>query len=176
VVTAIVQLVLGAAALLFGRRLIWLFVGVVGFLIGLELGPQLFGGQSELVIIVLSIVLGIAGAVLALIIPRAGFAVFGFLAGGSILMSIGSQFGINLGDAQWILFIIGGIIGLILSLAVFDIALVVLSSLVGANMIVSGLRYFITLDGALTGILMLALVVVGIVVQMGLARRTAQTV
>lgn len=30
----IVQLLIGAAALFFGRRLFWLFVGIVGFMVG----------------------------------------------------------------------------------------------------------------------------------------------
>ena len=42
------QVLVGLALVLFGRKLFWLFVGVVGFLAGMRFGTGLVTGQSEL--------------------------------------------------------------------------------------------------------------------------------
>ena len=43
------QVLVGLLLVLLGRKLFWLFVGVVGFLAGMRFGAQLVTGQSEIV-------------------------------------------------------------------------------------------------------------------------------
>ena len=64
--TQIVSLLVGIAVLLLGRKLFWLFVGAVGFVIGLGLAFQLLVEQPEWLILIAALVIGLAGAVLAI--------------------------------------------------------------------------------------------------------------
>ena len=70
-------LLLGAL-LLVGRKLFWLFVGTIGFVIGIQVATRFFHG-SELITIVAGLVLGIIFAVLAIFLES--IAIAGFLGG-----------------------------------------------------------------------------------------------
>ena len=119
--------------LLAGRKLFWLFVGGIGFVIGIQVATRFFHG-SELTTIVAGLVLGIIFALLAIFVESAHIGVAGFLGGGYVLLSLIALFGIDKGAVTWIAFIIGGLIGL--ALIAFFIRL-------GAN------HYFITGGGVL---------------------------
>ena len=54
----ILVIIFGGALLLVGRKLFWLFVGVIGFVIGIQVATRFFHG-SELITIVAGVVLGI---------------------------------------------------------------------------------------------------------------------
>ena len=60
-----VTLIVGLAVLLLGRRLFWLFVGAAGFAVGLHVAPAVLNGPEWLMVVV-ALVLGILGAVLAI--------------------------------------------------------------------------------------------------------------
>ncbi|HVQ21300.1 MAG TPA: hypothetical protein VMS23_09670, partial [Terrimicrobiaceae bacterium] len=53
--TPLAQILAGSALLLFGRRLFWLFVGVVGFIGGMRLGTEAFQGKPELVVLLIAV-------------------------------------------------------------------------------------------------------------------------
>jgi hypothetical protein len=165
----IVNVVLGAILLFFGRTLYWVFVGIVGFLLGMMLADQYLAGQSEIVQFVAALAAGIIGAILAIFVQRIAFAVGGFFAGGYIALSIAAHFGAA-GDNNTIWFIIGGLIGAVLAAMLMDWAIIVLSSLAGSAAILSGLSG-IEMDSSVRSILFLVLAIVGIVVQ---GRRIAQ--
>jgi hypothetical protein len=61
----IILIVLGIAMLLIGRKLFWLFVGVVGFYFGYTLAGQFLPAESEVVVLVIGLMAGILGAILA---------------------------------------------------------------------------------------------------------------
>jgi len=67
-----------------------------------------------------------------------------------------------------ITFVIGGILGALLLLALFDWVLILLSSVEGAHLIASG----ITLPEKGTMILFIALAVIGVIVQGSMLRRS----
>ena len=69
--------------------------------------------------------------------------------------------GLNQGAFSWIVYLIGGIIGALLVVFLFDWALIVLSSLAGASLISQALL----LPAGIAGVIFLALVIVGIVIQ-----------
>jgi hypothetical protein len=165
----IVYVVLGAVLLFFGRTLYWVFVGIVGFLLGMTLADQYLSGQSEIVQFAAAVAAGIVGAVLAIFVQRIAFAVGGFFAGGYIALSIAGHFGVA-ADNNTIWFIIGGAIGAIVAAMLMDWAIIVLSSLAGSAAILSGLTG-IQMDANVRSILFLVLAIVGIVVQ---GRRIAQ--
>src|SRR5215468_12781814 len=60
-----VGLLVGAAILLIGRKLFWLFVAAVGFAVGAELAPQVIHHPAPVVILVIAFVLGLLGALFA---------------------------------------------------------------------------------------------------------------
>ena len=83
----------------------------------------------------IGIVAGLLGAGLALLLQSVAIAIAGFLGGGYVAIELLNMLGVGSQGFSWIPFIIGGVLGLILVSILFDWALIVLSSLVGAFMI-----------------------------------------
>lgn len=155
-------LIAGGLLLVFGRKLFWLFVGVVGFFAGMNLAGQLFPDQTT-VLLAAGVALGIVAALLAVFVQRLAVLVAGFLAGGYLLVTLLGMFGGAGQDLSWLPFVIGGVLGAALLSVLFDWALVALSSLVGAVLIA---RYS-GVDQPLSLILVAGLTILGIVVQAG---------
>ncbi len=139
--TAIIRALLGAALLLTGRKMYWLFVGVIGFVVGLSFGAQVLKSESELLILIIALTAGIVGAVAALFVQRLAVGLAGFIAGGYLLTELLK--GINLGSAPppWLVFLVGGIVGAVLVLLLFDWALIILSSLMGISLITTAFHF-----------------------------------
>lgn len=163
-ISAFLTLALGIVLLVFGRRAFWIFVAVAGFIAGLTFATQYMSGQSELVILLIAIVAGVIGAVLAIMVEWLAILIAGFLAGGYLAATLAVSLGLTIAAGNWVVYIIGGIIGLILVAALFDWAIIILSVLLGANLIVSGLSIPFS---TYYWVIFLVLVVVGIVVQAG---------
>ena len=164
----IVGALVGVVILLFGRKLFWLCVAAVGFAAGVELAPQLIQQPSPLLSLAFALVLGFVGALLALFLQKLAIAVAGFLAGGKLGLAVAAAFFGNAAQFYWLSSIIGGIIGAILLLLLFDWALIFLSSIVGAYLI----QGVIALPPSGTTILFMVLVIVGVLVQAGALRRS----
>jgi hypothetical protein len=164
----IILVILGIVLLALGRKLFWLFVGGVGFVAGLTLTTQLLGEQPFWVILLIAALAGLIGSVMAVFLQRLMIAVAGFLAAGYVLVSLLGYFGLELGNLSWLVFLIGGACGAILASLVFDWAVVVLSALSGATLIVQGLAAMVPgFESSLNGLLILVLFFVGIVIQTG---------
>jgi hypothetical protein len=137
----IVELVIGVALLILGRRLFWLFVAGAGFLTGLVLAPRLFPDQSQAVILIIAVAFGMIGAVLALLFQRVAIIIAGFLIGGYLALALGNSLQIlPQGLPGWFFFLVGGIIGALLVTALFTWALIILSSITGAALVVDALQ------------------------------------
>ncbi|MDQ6623631.1 MAG: DUF4203 domain-containing protein [Verrucomicrobiota bacterium] len=163
----IVSVVIGALVLLFGRKLFWLCVAAVGFAAGVELAPHLISQPSPLLQLSIALVLGFLGALLALLLQKVAIGLVGFAAGGRLAVGVAVSFLTDYARYYWLTFLIGGVIGAILLIALFDWALVLFSSLVGAHLIV---RAFVLPTTGAT-ILFIGLTVLGIVVQTTMLRR-----
>ncbi|MBI1881882.1 MAG: hypothetical protein HYR94_27220, partial [Chloroflexi bacterium] len=157
----IVSILVGIAVLIAGRRLFWLFVGAVGFVVGLSLAFQLLTDQPTWVILVAASILGLIGIVAAIFVQTAAVGIAGFLIGGYALVWLLQRFGLALGEWGWLIYIIAGILGAILALYLFETALVILSSLAGATLIVQATHF----DALVTAILFIILLVAGILIQ-----------
>ena len=166
-ITVFFSMVLGILLLFFGRRLFWLFVGVTGFIAGLTLGPQLISGQSEITILLIAIIAGIIGAFLAIMLEGLAILIAGFLTGGYLMTTFGVSLGFSVSAGPSVIYIIGGIIGLLLVAVFFDWAIIFLSTLLGARMLMS----LIHISGSVYWMVFLGLVVVGIAVQAGIWHR-----
>jgi hypothetical protein len=155
----------GLVLLVCGHRLYWLFVAGIGFLTGLALAPDLLPGRPEWLILLAALVAAIVGAVVAIVAQRLTIGLIGFVAGGGIGLLLLRALGFG-GDAPgWIAYLIAGVIGLVLMLALFEWALILLSSLAGANLIVAGVIARFPLPQAIALVLLIGLVLIGVVVQ-----------
>lgn len=163
----IASIAIGALILLFGRRLFWLFVAVVGFWIGFELTPHLVQNPPPWLALAIALVLGLIGAALAFIVQKIAIAIAGFLAGGHIAAALLAAFLNTPPQPSWVPFIIGGILGAILLLVLFDWALILFSSIAGAELIVRHIH----LPSTGATILFLGLTICGVIFQATLFRR-----
>jgi hypothetical protein len=158
---AVVSILTGALLLLFGRQLFWLFVGIAGFLVGMEAAGYYFTG-TEIARVLIALAIGLLGAVLAILFYKVAVAIAGFFVGAYLAVQMTAYLGVSLSQAMiWVPYIIGGIIGGVLVLLLFDWALIILSSVVGATLIVQATT-IVPIDVALFFVI---LVVVGILVQ-----------
>jgi hypothetical protein len=163
------RILAGLVLICFGRRLFWLFVGLLGFFAGFTFATRFFGAQAEWITLLIAVGCGLIGVLIALFLQRIAIAIAGFLAGG--------MFGASLLEiTRWqidptIAYIVCGIIGAILISIVFEWALIFLSSLTGAMLITRTLSFEPMIETAL----IVLLVVIGIVVQSRIQRRTVVT-
>ena len=159
--STIVNLVLGSILLVAGKRLFWLFVGAIGFLLGYTLASNYFTGESESAMLVLGLALGVIGAVLALFFKKLLVGIAGFVAGGYLAISMVEVVGWDPGLPTWMLFTLGGIIGVVLVTMLFSWGLIILSSLVGAFLITEA----VPLGGAYNAFLYFVLLLIGVMIQ-----------
>lgn len=167
-----VGLLLGAAILLLGRKLFWLFVAAIGFAFGAELAPQIIHQPAPSVTLVIAVALGLTGALIAFLVQKFAIASSGFLAGGWLAIRLYALIAGHVRNAE-IVFIAGGILGAFLFAVLFDWALILFSSLVGARLITTA----ILLSQTSRTILFVLLVVAGVAVQSSMlspARRFAR--
>jgi len=165
----IVGVIIGVVILFFGRKLFWLCVAAVGFAVGLQIAPLLVNDSSSLLALLIALIFGVLGALLALFLQKVAIAVLGFLAGGKLATAIAAAFFVQYAQYSTIIFVIGGIIGAILLLALFGWALIVVSSFIGAYLIQSA----IVLPPTGSTLVFIGLAMVGIFVQAASYRRTA---
>ena len=165
----IVGVLIGIVILFFGRKLFWLCVAAVGFAVGVQIAPLLVNEASSLLALVIALAFGVLGVLLALFIQKIAIAVLGFLAGGKLATAIAAAFFVQYAQYSTIIFIIGGIVGAILLLAVFGWALIIVSSFIGAYLIQSA----IVLPPTGSTLVFIGLAIVGIFVQAASFRRSA---
>jgi hypothetical protein len=170
----IVGALIGAVILFFGRKLFWLCVAAVGFAAGVEIAPHLVQEPSPLLALTVALALGLIGALLALFLQKIAIAVLGFLAGGKLAGAIAAAFFVQYAEHSTIIFVIGGIIGAVLLLVLFDWALIVVSSLIGAHLIVYQSAIVLPQSGSI--IVFIGLSVIGILVQAASLRRSGATI
>jgi len=155
----ILIIILGIAVLFFGRKLFWLYVATLGFLVGVELIKIVSPHEPTWVLLIGGLAAGIIGSVLAVFFQRVAFALAGFFAGaylGTLLIHTAGMGGNGIMG-----FIVGGLIGAIAALLLMNWAIIVFSSFVGAGAIVTQ----IPLGQSALALSFVALVIAGIIVQ-----------
>ena len=157
-----VNILIGAALLLFGRTLFWLFVGGIGFLVGFSLAVQALPGQPQWVVLLVALAVGLVAAILSIFLERLVVAIAGFFAGGYFLSTLAvAVLPNNQPTVAWIAFVVGGLVGALLTVAVLDPALILLSALAGATAISQN----VPLSPSARGILFIVLLICGIIIQ-----------
>ena len=163
----IINIIGGALLLALGRKIFWLFVAATGFYAGLELATRYLNIHPESTALLIALAVGLLGALLAYFFQRLVIGAAGFLAGAFIASRLVSYLGTQVRGWEWLVLLIGGFIGISLMYAIFEWALIILSSLAGAVLIVDGLK-LASLVGILVG---LFLFILGLVFQANLNRR-----
>lgn len=176
-----VVIALGIAVLLFGRRLA-ILGAAVGGLLGVVLLP-LFDNPTlttQLLVVLGLALAGFFAAAFARGVIEVVILVLGALAGAAIVQGLLSLFNIDQGLLNWLLAVLGGVIGLMVirrsRRGSRDWGMIILADLVGALLILRGLGlWFPALrDTTWATLILLALLVVGFIFQGGyLDRRKA---
>ena len=168
--TGLLGLLAGALLLVAGRRLFWLFVGLVGFFAGLRFAPVVLSGEPGWGQWLIALLCGVLGMFLAVVLQRFAVVLAGFLVGGFFA---GDLFGIDSaqpGLADVLVFVAGGIVAAALALWLFEGALIFLSSLVGAGLIVDALD----VSPGSSNLVLIGLTVLGIAIQAGITARKSR--
>jgi len=154
---AVFYALVGAALLFFGRKAFWLFVAGAGFVAGISLANQMLQGP-EWVSLIIGLGIGFLAALLAVLVQRFAISLAGFLVGGYLFMQfLVPFFHLEHGWLPWLAFILGGVVGVALVGAFLDWALIILSSLAGASLIIEGFN----LRDVLGFLVFITLIVIG---------------
>lgn len=160
------RVILGVVVLFAGRELFWLFVGVVGFVFGVDLISVLLANLPYWAVVLAGVVVGALSAALAMGLQRPIASLAGFLVGGYTVEGLIAGFSWEPHLVAWTPFIAGGVVGAIATFVLYDWALIVLSSLLGASLIIGET----SLDPIVTAFLYLLIACAGIAAQSGFHR------
>jgi len=133
------NLVVGSILLILGRKLFWLFVGCMGFVIGFGYAEHFLGPQPGYIVVLVGIVMGVLGALCAIFLQSLAVGIAGFMAGGYLTLLLLDAVGFQQTQMLWLVCLAGGVIGTVLLVFLFDYALIVLSSIIGSAQVVNSI-------------------------------------
>lgn len=128
--------VIGIMILFIGRKLFWLFVGSIGLLAGLTYAERFLGPQEEYVILGVAVLIGLVFATCAFLLKRLAVGLAGFLVGAYVTLYFIKAFGFQGNQFVWLICLVGGVLGIALLAFLFDWALIFLSSVFGAVLVI----------------------------------------
>ena len=111
--------------------------------------------------LVFGLIVGVIFALLAVFLETIAIGIAGFFAGGYVLTALAGMLGMDTSAIFWLIYVIGGIIGLVIVIYLFDWAIITLSSLAGASLLLQAL---FPQSGA-GGVIFAVLFIIGIIVQ-----------
>ncbi len=174
IITPVLNIILGILLLTTGKKLYWLFVAVVSFVIGLALANQLDLSPHWLTYAV-AFAGGVLGAILGTFLQKLAIALVGFAVGGYGAFYLSNTLlGIKADSTNYLAFIIGGIVGLLLVASVFNWALYILSSWAGSTLVTRTVTDSVKMDQTVGLVIFFVLFVLGMVIQAGLFRGEAE--
>lgn len=132
---------LGLLLLFRGRKLYWLALGGAGFFLGLSVAGRLFPDTTTGLELGLGFLFGIGGAFLAVLAQRMAINIGGFVLGGAGGLWLAYLLAPVLHFPNeiwvWIVAAVGAVAGVYLASALFDVAVLTLTTLIGAALIAS---------------------------------------
>lgn len=159
--------VAGGLLLVAGRRLFWVLLAAAGFAAGVLFALELLKGQSPWLVLALGLLTGLLAAGIAVFLPRAAAVLGGFFAGGYAGLELAAH--LHLSAPPWLPFLAAGLVAAMLALWLLDWALIAISSVLGAVLVLEALD----LEPAPALVAMVGLAVVGVLIQLRTRRRRA---
>jgi len=157
----VIRLLVGGGLILFGRKLFWFFIGAAGFLGGLSAGQSLLDEKPFWYAFIMGAICAVILVMLVKLLKNIAFGIGGFILGAYLANGVLEIMGLELGTLQWLILIAAGAMGAGLLLTLFDWALVILSSTVGALLI----SQFIPLDPPASQVIFIGLLILGMMIQ-----------
>lgn len=159
------RIIVGILLLALGRRLFWLFVGGVGFVLGTRFADQFMHDQPDNVTVVFALIVGLVCAGLALVLKKIALGVAGFFVGGYLVWRLALFNGWEAATSlnQWIFFAAGGLVGSAFINTFFTWAIIALSAIGGAALVCESLH----LSAQVSSMLCVGLATAGALFQLG---------
>ncbi len=165
-VAAVALIVFGLLALLLGKRLFWLFAGIVGFALGWWLISLLLPPNTDpLLHVLVGVIVGLILAGLSRFLGKWAIRIVSAIAGFVILPMLLGNLGMLGGISEFLWAVLGAILGFVLALVLADWTLIFLSSILGAGLILNGVQAFVSLGDAIRLIIGFILIAVGVIIQ-----------
>jgi hypothetical protein len=162
----ILLVVLGLALAFAGRRFIWLLIGIAGFVLGYDLVTFFIPGDEGTVQILIGVIAGLIGGILAVRFTNLLLLVAGFVLIGNAVLAVGQILGVDGLLVELLLFAIGGVAGLLLVRFALGMAVILISALGGASLVMQGVPALFNTDpGTLNLLLGAAVFAAGFFVQ-----------
>lgn len=156
-----IKIITGVLLLTTGRKLVWLVIGLAGFVAGMAAAQYFLGDQSGWVILGAGIVGGFLSIFLLKVIKSLTLGLAGLLLGAYLINGLLSMLKLDLGVLNWVLILMGGALCAFLMLSAFELALKLITSFAGAMLITQ----LVPQSFAYTQILFIALVILGVIIQ-----------
>ena len=106
-------------------------------------------------------VVGLLAGMAAVLMNRLVLGIAGFLVGGYLAIKLVELISLNLDAPSWLIFLVGAVCGAVLVAVLFDWALILLTSLLGAGLLVQ----LLDTSNRLSLVLIAVLVVIGVFIQ-----------
>ena len=132
----IALLLVGLALAFMGRKLIWLFIAAAGFILAYQLTMNFLSGIDPAIALIISLGVGAVAGYFATKFTNLLINIAGFILVGNAALTVVSLFGVTTGFWALLVFAIGGLIGLALIRWMLDYALIIISALGGAALVV----------------------------------------
>lgn len=157
----LIKIIVGVILLAFGRKLVWLFIGLIGFVAGLSAAQALMPDQPVWYALAAGAVVGLLLILIANFVKNIAFGLGGFLLGAYLVNGTLTMLKLDLGTLAWIFILMGGALGAFFMLAAFEWALKILSSFAGAMLITQTFPA----EFAFRQVIFIGLVIFGVILQ-----------
>jgi hypothetical protein len=162
----IIEGLIGFMLLTTGSQLYWLFSGVVAFLVADFAAVKFFNVEPGTDLILIGLGAASIGILLTITARKFSLILAGFFAGLLAANVLPELFLWTPGFNEWILLVSAGLVGGLLVYFAYTVAVILLSALIGAQM----LALTVHIGGVNPQVLFLAVLILGIVVQLLLAQ------
>jgi hypothetical protein len=139
-IPAYLHWIVGILLLLAGRRLFWLCVALLGFVLGFYLAEAYLGPESASTGLALAVIFGVVAGVLAVMLQKLAVGVAGFAAGVYLVLRFGQGQDWFSSPWLWLVLLFFGLLGILLAKRLFELALVLVTSLVGSFLLVGSIE------------------------------------
>ena len=119
----LIKLIVGVVLLAFGRKLVWMFIGLIGFVAGLSAAQALMPDQPIWYALAAGAVVGLLLILIANFVKNIAFGLGGFLLGAYLVNGTLTMLKLDLGTLAWIFILMGGALGAFFMLAAFEMGI-----------------------------------------------------